>query len=862
MKMRSNYFNSITSLSLMLISLCVLLGWIFKIPELIQINKAFVPMQFNTALCFFLLSLALSLKHSKLNRLALLISSLCLILSSLSGLQYLFNMDLGIDQLLMSAYITVKTTHPGRMSPITSLCFVLCSLVTIIDFNSFSLSKSKFIKNLLIIPILYLSLTAIVRYLLGESGVYIWQMYTQMAVHTSFCFLILSIYFIYAELAHLNKLDQKYMLYSTILSLSFFLIFIVFSTQINNNEKKTISSFFNKESLALKKRMNISLNSRVNALLRMAYRIGIGSYPSEEELTIDAKNYITHFKDIQAIEKLNSKNIIEWVEPIIGNEIIMDKILNKEASRNQSLTESLEKRIPIFSPVVDLYQGGKGTILFIPIFDKRGIHQGFLATVFKMDNLINSIMGSEINNFNLVFYQNNKVIKTFKNDSINLIESNIIKLNNHNLKWQIHIAPKNSLLQAFKSYYPELTLILGSLISLLLGNMLFLILRIKVKNEEILLASNVKSEFLANISHEIRTPLNGVIGLTELLENKIESIDNQNKISMIKQSANSLLMLVNDILDLSKFESNKMHFENRVFNLAAVIEEISKSFEKMAKVKNVSFRYNLSLLTHSWVNGDEVRIRQLLNNLLSNGIKFSNEEHGVVEFEISQSNNVIQFIIRDNGIGISKENQKNLFVKFTQADSSTTRKYGGTGLGLSICKSITDALNGKINLQSELGEGTQITVSIPFVLAQQLENTKDEFFPLKANSEINILIAEDNEINQVVISGLLYKIGYKCHIVNNGAEVIEYLKEHKTDVILMDCQMPVMDGYEASSLINELYPIHRPYIIAITASSMREDIIKCFKSGMDRVLSKPIHKEELQKILLEFQEQAKFCKIA
>jgi signal transduction histidine kinase/GAF domain-containing protein len=364
-------------------------------------------------------------------------------------------------------------------------------------------------------------------------------------------------------------------------------------------------------------------------------------------------------------------------------------------------------------------------------------------------------------------------------------------------------------------------------------------------------ATRAKSEFLANMSHEIRTPMNGIIGTISLLQDSGATEEQREYFNTIQSCGESLLQLVNDILDLSKIEAGKLTLEQIPFNPEILVQDTLAVISPTAQEKGLKVFQKCGPGLPPAVLGDPLRLRQILLNLLSNAVKFTLS--GSVSVELSAVNRggdsaELQFTVTDTGIGISPEVQKSIFEPFMQADSSTTRRYGGTGLGLTISRGLIAMMKGRLEMESEPGQGTcfRVFVTLP-VAADRVglrRSAEDRIVPAKRC--LRILLAEDNGINQKVAVMLLRKMGHEVDVVADGEQAVIAVGRDIYDLMLMDCQMPVMDGYAATRAIRQLTVSNRIPIIAMTANAMPEDRRRCEEAGMDDYVSKPISIIHLQ----------------
>jgi len=369
-------------------------------------------------------------------------------------------------------------------------------------------------------------------------------------------------------------------------------------------------------------------------------------------------------------------------------------------------------------------------------------------------------------------------------------------------------------------------------------------------------ASAAKSQFLAHMSHEIRTPLNGIIGIADILgETKLSDTQEQ-YVNTIHDSGEALLSIINDILDFSKIEAGKLELENIDFSLSDNCQSLRNLFIVQLNSKGLKFNIHIDPSIPPYLLGDPLRIKQILLNLISNSIKFTSK--GTIELTINmvnpEPNLVLQFNVKDSGIGIPQDKQKLLFEAFTQVDSSTTREYGGTGLGLQISKRLVELMGGHIQVNSEINVGSTFSFTLalnkgsPPQQAPEHEHQQTK----RPNDQICILVAEDNRTNQMVVGAMLKRLGYQYEICDDGQQALDAMALKTYDLILMDCQMPILDGFAATKLIRDNPDLNDLPVIALTAGATAQEQKQCYDAGMNDFLSKPITMEILKNTLLKW----------
>ena len=673
------------------------------------------------------------------------------------------------------------------------------------------------------------------------------------------------------EVVQLNKLKRKTGLFFIIV-MGVMLICFIFLIQFEVNKEK-ISASYTAEDIVRKIETQLG---RYLENSEMFKNIISSEHTISDEQFNQLASYMKKNKNVIEAYELAPNGIIEKAYPLKGNEKVIGMNTLELPERQKEANIARKSGEYTIAGPYELKQGGTGALLFDPIYINDGNEKkfwGFSILVLNWDAFLEELEVDKLEDATYHF----KVWKEGNNGKHVTIMSCGHSSLNHTLSvacevpndtWYFEIVP-------FQGWIPMSYKIFGSIVSVLVAILLSMgywqiILRrekeavyakqIEKVATEAQHANQAKTRFLFNMSHDIRTPMNAIIGYTQLLEN---NLDNKKQaldyISKLKSSSTILLSLINYILEMTQIESGKLDLKKEIGDLDDLVKNINVVVEPQIKEKKLHYSYHLEI-KHHHIICDKTKLREIVLNILSNAIKYT-PEGGNVELliqEISFENNKVKyhFIIIDNGIGMKEDFLPHIFEEFAREKTSTESKVPGVGLGLPIVKSLIDMMNGTIQVESKLNKGTKFTVELSFLTSLQVENVNERNTSTLDFSGKHILLVEDNELNAEIGIELLNTFKVIIDLAKNGEEcikILEKMPEGYYDLILMDIQMPIMDGYEATKIIRSFNNKNAQIpIIAMTANAFEEDRKHALQLGMNEHLAKPVDIEKLKDVLTKY----------
>ncbi|MBF0582896.1 MAG: response regulator [Magnetococcales bacterium] len=784
--------------AVLLLGAVVLAGWHAHIPAIIQLSPTLVPMQYNTALCFLLSGMGLISSSLGKQRLALGCGLIVGLLGGLTGVQYLLGVDLGLDQLLMRHYITVLTSHPGRMAPNTALCFVLSSFGLALAAQRSRIPRWGAVV-LLGTLIATLGLVAVIGYLIRLETTYHWFRYTHMALHTAIGFVWIG--FGLLMLAWYHTATRVGMmpgwvvwaagLFGTVLTV----VLWGSNKLLDYGEKAFTLPLHPIDWLIVG--LGGGMTVAMMASLKMAHGSRLAEYAARQskESAIRAQ-----FLSDQALELAKAGH---WY---------------MDFGETGTHYLSSERTVAIFGdPPRDS--------LRYHIMDEWYVNIAAVDKAVADATIANYLAARDgkLPRYDMVY--------PYKRPS----DGRVV--------W-IH-----ALGHVMRDEQGRATHMHGVVMDITDSKLVENAIREAKEAAEA--ATRAKGDFLAAMSHEIRTPMNVVLGMSEvLLETSLDSQQHR-IVQTMHRSGNALLGLINDILDFSHIESGRFTLYEEAFSLFQLMEETTHLMQMAAAEKGLRLLAEVVPGTPDMVLGDEGRLRQILINLQGNAIKFTHQGEVSVRLSLHpEEAETLLFSVTDSGIGIAPEHIGHIFEQFTQADSGIARRYGGTGLGLAICWKLLDLMGGKIWVQSQLGQGSTFFFTLPCRPVKAKNRSTELLEPVASATAktLRILIAEDSVDNQLLFQVYLAKTPHHLVIVNDGVEAVAHVQKERFDLLLTDIEMPNMDGYSATRAIRQWEAeegIGPMTIMALSAHAGIEKKQESLDAGCDGHLTKPIRKQTL-----------------
>lgn len=673
------------------------------------------------------------------------------------------------------------------------------------------------------------------------------------------------------EVVQLNKLKRKTGLFFIIV-MGVMLICFNFLIQFEVNKEKISASYTAEDTV---RKIETQLG-RYLENSEMFKNIISSKHTISDEQFNQLASYMKKNKNVIEAYELAPNGIIEKAYPLKGNEKVIGMNTLELPERQKEANIARKSGEYTIAGPYELKQGGTGALLFDPIYINDGNEKkfwGFSILVLNWDAFLEELEVDKLEDATChfkVWKEGNKgkhvTIMSCGHSSLNHTLSVACEVPNDT--WYFEIVP-------FQGWIPMSYKIFGSIVSVLVAILLSMgywqiILRrekeavyakqIEKVATEAQHANQAKTRFLFNMSHDIRTPMNAIIGYTQLLEN---NLDNKKQaldyISKLKSSSTILLSLINYIIEMTQIESGKLDLKKEIGDLDDLVKNINVVVEPLIKEKKLHYSYHLEI-KHHHIICDKTKLREIVLNILSNAIKYT-PEGGNIELliqEISFENNKVKyhFIIIDNGIGMKEDFLPHIFEEFAREKTSTESKVPGVGLGLPIVKSLIDMMNGTIQVESKLNKGTKFTVELSFLTSLQVENVNERNTSTLDFSGKHILLVEDNELNAEIGIELLNTFKVIIDLAKNGEEcikILEKMPEGYYDLILMDIQMPIMDGYEATKIIRSFNNKNAQIpIIAMTANAFEEDRKHALQLGMNEHLAKPVDIEKLKDVLTKY----------
>jgi signal transduction histidine kinase/CheY-like chemotaxis protein len=893
------------------IGLLVIGGWMLGAPQLIRLSPTLPPMAFNVAVWMACCGAALiATTNRRAQWIAKPLAMFVVVMSSATVAEYWLDRSLGIDDLFRRADLVAWESSPGRPALNSALAFAFAAVGLLLHARPLSIYRAVLMGILGAVAV-GLAAVSLFSHALALREDVLWLVGGQgMAVHTSIGLILVGGGLgLLAWFVSDPSLPPRWIPFA-VGAVGIVATVALWQTAIKA-EQLHVRQVVERQATALRDSLSLRLRGRMQSLIRMAHRWEVSGAPPEHAWREDAALYYEHAGDYQAVEWWDKDGVERWVEPPDAENAVLGVDGSAAPIRRAAFDAAQRTHRATISRSIPLDQSSRGFLVVVPI-QRHGVSEGAIVAVFRLDRFFanfmpkDSDMSLEVADGDVVVYEQ-RVVEA---DASRVFMSTTAP--SAGTTWAVRMIPGAALFARERSNVPTAILGAGFIVSMLMTIAGLLLdsshrrsIGLHVAHRELgelatslteqarelqrardvaLAATRAKSTFLATMSHEIRTPMNALFGTSDLLWDTVLTTEQRDYVRMFRDNTERLLGLINDILDLSKVEAGHLVLEEQPVALAQIVTSTVDLLRPVAQRKNLSLTYRIADDVPAVLIGDAMRIKQMLVNLAGNAVKFT--EIGGVAIAVKQEEAdddrvLVSVAVADTGPGIPPAHLSTIFDPFTQADSSVTRKHGGTGLGLAICRRLAELMGGQLGVESELYVGSTFTCTARLARAP-IGTTVDAVPPFaqvetplarveappvtpvtlatsdtpatttvetkRNGTRLRVLLADDARDNVVLVRAFVRDAGIALDTAENGAVAVARFRADRYDLVLMDVQMPIVDGHTATRQIRAWETeqgLARTPIIALSAHALQEEAQQSLDAGCDAHLTKPIRKQAL-----------------